>query len=444
DYDSSLSVFIRPADRAIDGPASLLLERLARGLAQIVVRWDAFYFVDIADAGYVYEQEHAFFPLLPLLMRALAGTLLSPLASAVGRQLALVVAGVVVSNASFVLAAATLYRLGCRQLSNERLAYVSALMFVIAPSNMFMSAVYTESLFAWLVFSALLLVTYERYLPAALCLGVSGLCRSNGPIYAGFFIWNLLVRREAWAAFASDRNAPRWAKIGRLLSRALYSLVLVAVSSAGFVAFEMFGRRELCRHCTDASATEGRRYCTDSMSTVYGFVQSRYWDVGFLRYYSLQQLPNFLLAAPMILLSVAGIWSYAAHDLARIASLGWIQRKRKHKHKPGLKPNPNPNPNAEAAPALAPAAPEAYFGRGILPHVYLWAVLLLVATTSMHVQVITRFFSGLPVVFWFAGHAVASAQLDANRRWVRWAVVGYFVGYGLVGVVLFSNFFPPA
>ncbi|KAJ2236224.1 ER membrane glycoprotein subunit of the GPI transamidase complex-like protein [Coemansia sp. RSA 1722] len=421
DYDSSLSVFLPSVDEAKASVAFLSLERLARALAQIVVRWDAFYFVHIADAGYIYEQEHAFFPLLPLLMRALTSTVLSPLVSAIGRQLALVVAGVLVSNTAFVLAAVTLYRLGCRSLSNEKLAYVSALMFVVAPSNMFMSAVYTESLFAWLAFSALLLVSYEQYMLAALCLGASTLCRSNGITYAGFFVWNLLVRQEAWAEFAGDRGMRRWwAKIGTLLSRVLYSLILVALSSLGFVAFEIFGRRKLCEIPAGASEPERRLYCSDSLSTVYGFVQSKYWDVGFLRYYTLQQAPNFLLAAPMIVLSVAGLWVYAAHDRTRFVSLGWVQR------------------------TPAAAASTGYFDRRLLPHMYLWAVLLFVATTSMHVQVITRFFSGLPVVFWFAGHAVAAASLDPNRRWVQWAVVGYFVGYGLVGAVLFSNFFPPA
>jgi hypothetical protein len=38
------------------------------------VRWDAIYFLSIAERGYVYEQEHAFFFGLPLLMRMVANT----------------------------------------------------------------------------------------------------------------------------------------------------------------------------------------------------------------------------------------------------------------------------------------------------------------------------------------------------------------------------------
>ncbi|KAJ1985529.1 ER membrane glycoprotein subunit of the GPI transamidase complex-like protein, partial [Coemansia spiralis] len=84
----------------------------------------------------------------------------------------------------------------------------------------------------------------------------------------------------------------------------------------------------------------------------------------------------------------------------------------------------------------------AYFGDGLLPHMYLWALLLAVAVTTMHVQMVARFFSSVPAVFWFAAHVVVGDK-QRQKYWRR-MVVGYFAGYGLAGVVLFSNFFPPA
>jgi hypothetical protein len=120
--------------------------------------------------------------------------------------------------------------------------------------------------------------------------------------------------------------------------------------------------------------------------------------------------------------------------------------------------------------ALLPRA-QLYFSTVSLPYIYMWAVLLVYGFTSMHVQVITRFFSSMPPVFWFAAHLWFAAsstmprlKADANqdekptRFWQIatspshrsagsvWAsaVLKYFIIYGLVGVVLFSNFFPPA
>ncbi|KAJ3183848.1 hypothetical protein HDU87_005964 [Geranomyces variabilis] len=99
------------------------------------VRWDAVYFLAIADRGYVHEQEFAFFPGLPLLMRAVAAWI-----PGLQRDQALMLAGVIISNLSFVAAAVVLYRLGCVVLGDERQAYRAAILFAITPAGLFMSA----------------------------------------------------------------------------------------------------------------------------------------------------------------------------------------------------------------------------------------------------------------------------------------------------------------
>ncbi|KAJ2663490.1 ER membrane glycoprotein subunit of the GPI transamidase complex-like protein [Coemansia sp. RSA 1199] len=397
DYDASAQLVL--------APATTYLAQALRSLAHVVLRWDALYFVHIAGSGYVYEQEHAFFPLLPIFMRTLTQTVLRPLVAVGGEQAVLAVAGCIISNACFVAAAVTLYTLGQHTLRSERLAYIASLLFVFAPSNMFMSAVYTESLFAWLVFSAMLCVTRQQHVAASLWLCASTLCRSNGVMYAGYLVWNVVVRREAWIG-------KRWTHVTVKVAAAAG---LVAVSALGFVGFQIYG---YWTHCLQPLYPEhpSRAYCDGFPATVYGFVQAEYWDVGFLRYYTLSQIPNFLLAAPMIVLSIAGLYTYAAHDPVRLATLGWKRR-----------------PSLDTT-SLATA----FLGDRLLPHIYLWALLLAVATTTMHVQVITRMFSAVPAVFWFAAH------LASKDRFTQCIVTGYFVGYGLVGVVLFSNFFPPA
>ena len=109
-------------------------------------RWDASHFLAIAEAGYETVQQHAFFPALPLVLRVL-----SP--GRFGRA-GLIVTGVLVTNACFVLAAVALHRLGRRVLQDRSAARCAAMLFCANPASVFMSSVYTEAPFALAVFES--------------------------------------------------------------------------------------------------------------------------------------------------------------------------------------------------------------------------------------------------------------------------------------------------
>jgi phosphatidylinositol glycan class V len=68
DYDSSAETIL------LGSSTALIPNNLLYRFFSVFVRWDAFYFLHIAENGYVYEQEHAFFPLLPMLSRLVSET----------------------------------------------------------------------------------------------------------------------------------------------------------------------------------------------------------------------------------------------------------------------------------------------------------------------------------------------------------------------------------
>ena len=43
-----------------------------RSFLDLFARWDAVYFTHIAQEGYVYEQEYAFFPLFPMILNVIS------------------------------------------------------------------------------------------------------------------------------------------------------------------------------------------------------------------------------------------------------------------------------------------------------------------------------------------------------------------------------------
>uniref|UniRef100_A0A7N2KLP2 GPI mannosyltransferase 2 n=1 Tax=Quercus lobata TaxID=97700 RepID=A0A7N2KLP2_QUELO len=75
-----------------------------------------------------------------------------------------------------------------------------------------------------------------------------------------------------------------------------------------FFAFQAYGYYNIC---LGRDLHEMRPWCKARVPLLYNFIQSHYWGVGFLRYFQLKQLPNFLLASPILSLAVCSIIYYA-------------------------------------------------------------------------------------------------------------------------------------
>jgi phosphatidylinositol glycan class V len=126
----------------------------------------------------------------------------------------------------------------------------------------------------------------------------------------------------------------------------------------------------------------------------YTSVQSKYWNVGFLKFWTFQQLPNFLMAAPVLLWAVYGLGSqftHKRHFLEFRASYYWLQ-----------------------------------------------ILLCLIAIFSMHINVFMRMASCLPLIFC----TLSSQDVYESRIGKTWVL--YSLTWSSVGAVLFALFYPPA
>lgn len=66
--------------------------------------------------------------------------MLAPLGVLLTYKQQLVLAGVLVANASFVVASVQLYRLTNVMFGRERFAFLTAILYILTPSGIFMSA----------------------------------------------------------------------------------------------------------------------------------------------------------------------------------------------------------------------------------------------------------------------------------------------------------------
>ncbi|XP_078471533.1 GPI alpha-1,6-mannosyltransferase 2 [Lampetra planeri] len=409
-----------PPPSAHESPFSRAVEWSLGGLA----RWDAAYFLFVAEHGYAYEQSVAFFPLFPVLVRTLAfvgigdendgGSGGSGHPDVRGR---LILSAVCLNAVAFAAAAAALYGLGAAALRDEALALRAALLFCVTPASVFMSAAYSESLFACLSFAAALALELRRRGTSVALFALAAAARANGVVSAGFPVHRAL-------SLCADSCRRR----GRTYASDVLSVALAAASAAAvaapFVAFQAYGRDVFCRSGDGGGVALPERllayarsrgyvvrgaarpaespaeYCHAGWPTLYGHVQRTHWDVGFLRYYTARQLPNFALAAPMAVLAAAAVWSYARRNWRLCLRLGLVQDGAGREEGMGLR--------------------SGYYSSTTFVYVAHLAAMLLFGLTCMHVQVLTRFLaSSCPAVYWFAAHLTLGRHLEpggASRR----------------------------
>ena len=154
-------------------------------------RWDTGFYLSIAEEGYQVDgvpfPSVAFFPLLPLLIRA--ANLLT------GDTL---VAGLLVTNLALVAACLLFYRLVYDEFGAET-AGRAVWYFMIFPSSFFGSAIYSESLFLLCAIGALYLFRKGLWESAAMLGVLSAMTRFMGLLVAPLLLveWWMLRRRNS-------------------------------------------------------------------------------------------------------------------------------------------------------------------------------------------------------------------------------------------------------
>ncbi|MGE5636034.1 MAG: mannosyltransferase family protein [Nocardioidaceae bacterium] len=152
----------------LGGFGDLLLSPLAR--------WDAVWYLSIADAGYGEGGRAAFFPLYPLLVRGVA-------ALGGGSRGAALVAAFLVSLAAFLAALVLLHRLVSLELG-RRLARPTLLLLALFPGSLWFGAPYSESVFLLLSVGAFYAARSGRWSWAGLAAAGASGTRSAGVLLA--------------------------------------------------------------------------------------------------------------------------------------------------------------------------------------------------------------------------------------------------------------------
>ncbi|MDQ3768828.1 MAG: hypothetical protein M3370_05020 [Actinomycetota bacterium] len=133
-------------------------------------RWDAVWFLSVAEDGYVQGASEAFFPLYPALV-AVAGALLGSAPAG----------GIAVSLGCLAVALYLLHRLTALDFGRA-VAATTVTLLALSPAAFFLSAIYSESLFLALSVGAVLAARTDRWWAAGALGAVAACTRSAGVV----------------------------------------------------------------------------------------------------------------------------------------------------------------------------------------------------------------------------------------------------------------------
>ncbi|HVU10398.1 MAG TPA: mannosyltransferase family protein [Phototrophicaceae bacterium] len=148
-------------------------------------RWDAGFYATIGTYGYDWLNQRkpaddmAFLPVYPLALHAVSGLTSTGCLASPYLSTCATVGGLAVSNVALLIALLLLFDLALTHF-NRRTAWVSAILLLISPIGIFLSGVYTESLFLLLSLLTFWLLDQDRFVLAVVCASIACLTRSVG------------------------------------------------------------------------------------------------------------------------------------------------------------------------------------------------------------------------------------------------------------------------
>jgi GPI mannosyltransferase 2 len=277
-------------------------------------------------------------------------------------------ASVILNFVYFITSAIFLYKLTMIVFNNEKsIAQFSLVLFCLNPANIFFSAAYSESLYSMLTLISLYFLfkrdpyyihprrstfLYESSLSLYFSLvlfSLACLCRSNGILNLGFFVY-VCLKVHLWSVNPSvklkatncDNNKTKLtlASLKRIclhvgfIKFLITTTVALIFTSASFLLFQFYIYKKFCERPEKLEYVittipvelieyakkntyhlyyeyeKKREWCTKFLPISYSYIQANYWNVGFLNYWRWQQIPNFLLATPIIYFGVRSFADY--------------------------------------------------------------------------------------------------------------------------------------
>ena len=163
--------------------------------------------------------------------------------------------------------------------NQQSMPFVAAVLYTVSPAGVFLSAPYTESLFAFcnLLGAYLYMLSLHSWrcskvatycillLASGVVFGVATVIRSNGILSGALFAFDALEVLSEIHTNGASRNG--------LLKLALL-IISGSTVAAGTIGPQVLAYQE---YCSDIVPQHRRGWCRRTLPSIFAFVQSHYW-----------------------------------------------------------------------------------------------------------------------------------------------------------------------
>ncbi|KAI5960342.1 GPI18 [Candida pseudojiufengensis] len=341
-----------------------------------LITWDSVYFNDIFINDIKYEHQFVFCPGWLNLIK------LIPIGSTYYSKQIL---SIIISNICHFTSVITLYFILNNIFKNSKLSYLSSLMMIFSPAGIFLTTNYSENLCNLLTLLTLLCyyksidfnnitTRSNKRINNTLLYVLSGIiCAYGFTVRANTLLLGILYLFDLYDFLVVDEN--------------LYKSLL-PIFTGSILGFTFIG--ENLYHYLLFCPSRGE-WCENYFPSLFQFAQDHYWNVGFLKYWTLNNIPNFLLVTPIIIWNCYSIFIFwrLLPQYKKLTSLSFIQIIM------------------------------------IFGGVFFW-----------NIQILNRLTSYSPLIYW-------TLAINYNKIWFKY-VLGYMITWNLVQTSLFAAFLPPA
>ena len=445
--------------------------------------YDAIHFIIIAKTNYINDNIFAFFPLFPWLIRGL-GQFLSLILPFKNEFIPYMLSGFITSNVFCFANCLLLFSVIFKLTNSLRKAKICSFLFLINPGTIFYISIYSENLYLML---QLILIYYliktgevkhkelntnvslgdlppkkQTFFLELACLIIGLLStRSNSITLLSLFVIPCLImmfyKEKYMYSFIYNNFFYNFLQFIKYFQKVYVEIgVFIILCFHAFLCFiymtKFKPKRDICYY-VKRGINKGLtkfdlfdKWCfhrADSkINSFYSYIQTEYWNVGFLKQYSFNTIDRLVLALPMNVLSLYilyKIYNYFDFSELKVFNIGkFLMYKTSYNDEILLKNNDDDNHNKSTSHR------EIIYKKNVILNSFIiggginYLANFLILVFIAHPQINNRLLSGCPILYLFVSDDVFDYLLNnKNGNYKKgFAILLFFVTFSIVGCIM--------